>query len=96
MHISLGSPLTEIKNYGSDLKLVVMNFEEKKKSARLVWESFDGTNLTGKTMVVDISETGTKIRKVDGTLKTLDLRFDGVALFDPAAVERIGNAAIAA
>lgn len=79
MGLTLGAPLSETKDYGSDLKVQALNFNVVRKTVQIVWGTHDGTEFTGKTMTLTVTKDKSRVVKVDGTSKEFATKFDDAA-----------------
>jgi hypothetical protein len=63
--IGLGSPITIA--FGQTLKFQSILFDAINQRITGTWQTFDGTNLTGRTFSATITPSGTYLNYTDGT-----------------------------
>lgn len=97
MPLALGAPLSETKDYGSDLKVCALNFNVVRKTLQIVWGTHNGTDFTGKQMTLTVTKDKSRVVKVDGTSKELATKFDDVeaqAVISGTGLDALGTIAL--
>lgn len=79
--ISTPAPIVETKSYGSEWRPSAVIFDVKSRLLRVIYESHNGTDYTGKIFLADCREDGTQCFYSDGTSEKfpgLKVTADGV------------------
>ena len=64
--IILGSDYIESTNFSNTLELSAASVDVKSRISRIIFETYDGTNWTGKHVEVLVTDDGMTVKKLNG------------------------------